>query len=57
MANSKKVKQKYICPTCKGNGYLRTSSDLTNDDMVQQCWDCDSKGELYEYEEEERILN
>ena len=56
MANSK-VKKKYICPTCKGNGYLRTSSDLTDDTMIQQCWDCDSKGELYEYEEEERVLN
>ena len=52
MANSK-VKRKYICPTCKGNGFLRLSSDLTDDKMIQQCWDCDSQGELYEYADEE----
>jgi len=54
MANSK-VKRKYICPTCKGNGYLRYSSELTDDKMIEQCWDCDSKGELYEYEEDKKL--
>ena len=23
MANSKKIKRVYVCPTCKGNGYLK----------------------------------
>jgi DnaJ-class molecular chaperone len=50
MANSKKVKRKYICPTCKGNGYLKITYP---EEMIQQCWDCDSQGELYEYEDEE----
>jgi len=38
MANSKKVKKikkVYVCPTCKG----------------EQCFDCDSQGELYDYED------
>ena len=58
MANSKKakkIKKVYVCPTCKGNGYLRMSSDLTADEMIQQCWDCDSKGELYDYEEDKKL--
>ena len=49
MANSK-VKRKYICPTCKGNGFLKITYP---EEMVQQCWDCDSQGELYEYADEE----
>ena len=55
MANSRKTKKTYICPTCKGNGYLRLTSNLTDDKMIQQCWDCDSKGELYEYEEDKKL--
>jgi DnaJ-class molecular chaperone len=49
MANSK-VKRKYICPTCKGNGFLKITYP---EEMIQQCWDCDSQGELYEYVDEE----
>ena len=41
-----KVK-KIICPTCKGNGFVKTQS-FTHGDMVHQCGDCDSEGELYE---------
>ena len=39
-----KVKQirKYICPTCKGNGYLKVGTEWG--DTVHQCWDCDSEG-------------
>jgi DnaJ-class molecular chaperone len=55
MANSRKIKKTYTCPTCKGNGFLRLSSDLTDDKMIQQCWDCDSKGELYDYEEDKKL--
>ena len=41
-----KVK-KIICPTCKGNGFVKVAS-YDHDEMVHQCWDCDSEGEFYE---------
>ena len=36
----------HICPTCKGNGYLKVATE--DKDQVHQCWDCDSEGEFYE---------
>ena len=36
----------HICPTCKGNGYVKVATE--NKDQVHQCWDCDSEGEYYE---------
>ena len=36
----------HVCPTCKGNGYLKVATE--NKDQVHQCWDCDSEGEFYE---------
>ena len=36
----------HICPTCKGNGYIRVATKTT--DQIHQCWDCDSEGEFYE---------
>ena len=36
----------HICPTCKGNGYLKVATE--GKDTVHQCWDCDSEGEFYE---------
>ena len=43
-----KVKQirKHICPTCKGNGYLKVGTEWG--ETIHQCWDCDSEGEFYE---------
>ena len=43
-----KVKQirKHICPTCKGNGYLKVGTEWG--ETVHQCWDCASEGEFYE---------
>ena len=41
-----KVK-KIICPTCKGNGFVKVAS-FDHEEMVHQCWDCDSEGEFYE---------
>ena len=35
-----------ICPTCKGNGFVKVSTE--NEDTIHQCWDCDSEGEYYE---------
>ena len=34
-----------ICPTCKGNGYLRVGTE--EGEAIHQCWDCDSEGEFY----------
>ena len=48
MVKLKKYKvMKLICPTCKGNGFVKVASFYT-DDMIHQCWDCDSEGEFYE---------
>ena len=38
--------RKFICPTCKGNGYLKVGTEWG--ETVHQCWDCDSEGEFYE---------
>ena len=37
---------KYICTTCKCNGFLKVGTEWG--ETVHQCWDCDSEGELYE---------
>ena len=39
--------KKIICPTCKGNGFVKVAS-FDHEAMVHQCWDCDSEGEFYE---------
>jgi len=39
--------RKFICPTCKGNGFVKVAS-FDYDEMIHQCWDCDSEGEFYE---------
>ena len=49
MASSKKVKKVYVCPTCKGNGFIKVACIIEKDDMIHQCWDCDSQGEIYDY--------
>ena len=36
-----------VCPTCKGNGYLKVATE--GEDQIHQCWDCDSEGEFIEY--------
>ena len=47
MVKLKKARVKvHICPTCKGNGYLKVATE--GKDTVHQCWDCDSEGEFYE---------
>ena len=47
MAKLKKAKVTVtICPTCKGNGFLKVATEMG--DTVHQCWDCDSEGEFYE---------
>ena len=44
-----KVK-KIICPTCKGNGFVKVAT-LEFGDTTHQCWDCDSEGEFYEVDD------
>ena len=39
--------RKLVCPTCKGNGFIKVTS-FDYDEMIHQCWDCDSEGEFYE---------
>ncbi len=47
MAKLKKYKVRmHICPTCKGNGYLKVGTEFG--ETIHQCWDCDSEGEFYE---------
>ena len=52
MVKLKKYKvKKLICPTCKGNGFVKVAS-FEHEETVHQCWDCDSEGEFYVYEPE-----
>ena len=49
MAKLKKAKVTiHICPTCKGNGFVKVASLERDESTVHQCWDCDSEGEFYE---------
>ena len=57
MAKLKKARIKYlICPTCKGNGFIKVSS-LMHEETVHQCWDCDSEGEFYETVEDNNLID
>ena len=38
-----------MCPTCKGNGYIKIQNIYDVELQVHQCWDCDSEGEFVEY--------
>ena len=38
--------RKLVCPTCKGNGYLKVGTEWG--DTIHKWWDCDSEGEFYE---------
>jgi len=44
MAKSKK--NRIICPTCKGNGYIRVPYRLAREEVTAQCGVCDSEGEI-----------
>ena len=49
MAKLRKARlKKLICPTCKGNGYIKIINEEDKESYVHQCWDCDSEGEFYE---------
>ena len=42
----KSKKNKIICPTCKGNGYVRIPYRLAKEEVTAQCGVCDSEGEI-----------
>ena len=42
----KSKKTKIICPTCKGNGYVRIPYKLAKEEVTAQCGVCDSEGEI-----------
>ena len=42
----KSKKNKIICPTCKGNGYIRVPYRLAKEEVTSQCGVCDSQGEV-----------
>ena len=41
---------KAICDTCKGNGYVKVVH-VDQKEHIHQCWECDSEGEFYVYED------
>ena len=41
---------KAICKVCKGNGYVKVIH-VDEKDHIHQCWECDSEGEFYVYED------
>ena len=42
----KSKKNKVICPTCKGNGFVRVPYRLAKEEVTVQCSVCDSQGEV-----------
>tara|TARA_R110000851_G_scaffold99388_1_gene214459 strand:- start:882 stop:1073 length:192 start_codon:yes stop_codon:yes gene_type:complete len=53
----KSKKHKIICPTCKGNGYVRIPYKLAREEITAQCGVCDSEGEIYENEVDDIIID
>ena len=43
---AKLKKTKVICPTCKGNVYVRIPYKLAKEEVTAQCGVCDSEGEI-----------
>jgi len=42
--------KKEICDVCRGNGYVKIVH-VDQKEHVHQCWECDSEGEFYAYED------
>ena len=57
MANVRlKQIRRHICPTCKGNGFIKIINAEDRESYVHQCWDCDSEGEFYETVESDNLI-
>ena len=41
---------KAICDVCNGNGYVKVVH-VDEKDHIHQCWECDSEGEFFIYED------
>ena len=53
MEKLKKARVKvHICPTCKGNGYIKAVLEEDREHVVVQCQTCESEGEIYVDESE-----
>ena len=51
MARLKKYRvHKAICDVCNGNGYVKVVH-IDEKNHIHQCWECDSEGEFYVYED------
>ena len=51
MARLKKYRvHKAICDVCNGNGYVKVVH-IDQKNHIHQCWECDSEGEFYVYED------
>ena len=48
--------RRHICPTCKGNGFIKIINAEDRESYVHQCWDCDSEGEFYETVESDNLI-
>ena len=51
----KSKKNKIICPTCKGNGFVRIPYRLAKEEVTAQCGVCNSQGEV-DAEEVDNII-
>ena len=41
------MKTKQICPRCRGNGFIKVKKSIEDPtEVVQQCTQCDSQGEI-----------
>jgi len=54
---AKLKKTKVICPTCKGNGYVRIPYQLAKEEVTAQCGVCDSEGEINANEVDNIIID
>ena len=53
----KSKKNKIICPTCKGNGFVRIPYRLAKEEITAQCGVCDSEGEIDANEIDDIIID
>ena len=54
---NKTDKKKIICPTCKGNGFIRIPYKLAREEITAQCGVCESEGEVYPEEVDNIIVD
>jgi DnaJ-class molecular chaperone len=53
----KSKKSKIICPTCKGNGFVRIPYRLAKEEVTAQCGVCNSEGEIDANEIDDIIID